>query len=610
MCFSKGYGYNRVTMKKLLLFLFGLCFFLFSQQANAASQFSTSANTTYTISDTGNTHVVASIVLQNTTQNYFATSYTLKVGFPTISNLAASDPNGSIVPIITKTKDGQDIQLHFNTVVYGNGSKLPFTISFDTPDVANRQGTIWEVNIPGLSDGSDFSTFQVSIVPPVDFGTPTYIKPMQSNNSLTFTKEQLGNAGISLAFGDTESYQYALSYHLANTNLFPMTTDIALPPTTNYQTVELDSLSPKPQNVKIDADGNWLATYLLTPGQKTTVRATGVINLSLTPKKEELSSSDRQQYLSAQPYWDVTDFAIQQQAKKLKTPEAIFNYVVNHLTYDYSRVTETQIRLGARKVLHDGTSAVCLEFTDLFVTLARAAGIPAREVDGFAYTKNETQRPLSLGKDILHAWPEYYDDSLGEWIMVDPTWENTTGGVDYFHTFDFDHVAFVIKGNKSDYPIPAGGYKLPGQENLKDVDIAFSDKVITDSPTITTAFHLPPTALSGFPISGDIMIQNTGYVLLPPQRATVYSRVLQPFSSQLTLPALPPFGHEDVQVSFKKVPFLTNTADTVTIAIDGKTIAQKITILAFSAKQLLIGGLIVAILGLIIFVVATKARRI
>jgi len=51
--------------------------------------------------------------------------------------------------------------------------------------------------------------------------------------------------------------------------------------------------------------------------------------------------------------------------------------------------------------------------------------------------------------------------------MVDPTWGNTTGGVDYFNTFDFDHLAFVVKGISSTYPVPAGGYKLTGDENKK-----------------------------------------------------------------------------------------------------------------------------------------------
>jgi hypothetical protein len=51
----------------------------------------------------------------------------------------------------------------------------------------------------------------------------------------------------------------------------------------------------------------------------------------------------------------------------------------------------------------------CNEHTQLYVALARAAGIPARSVAGLAYVR---------GKFYYHAWPEVY---LGDWVPVDPT---------------------------------------------------------------------------------------------------------------------------------------------------------------------------------------------
>lgn len=57
----------------------------------------------------------------------------------------------------------------------------------------------------------------------------------------------------------------------------------------------------------------------------------------------------------------------------------------------------------------------CTEHTLLFVTLARAAGIPAREVGGLLYDANG-------GRPIFgwHAWAEIHDRA--QWISVDPTW--------------------------------------------------------------------------------------------------------------------------------------------------------------------------------------------
>lgn len=601
----------KVKVLSVILFIYlGFLSFLIPFPVFAQDKFTTSAQTTYTVSDSGSTHVDAHIVIHNTTPNFYASSYTLELGFPTIMHVSAYDSGGSIVPQIEKDATGEKIHLDFNSVVYGANTSLPFTLSFDTPNVASKNGDVWEINVPGLSNANDFSSFDVVVVVPPDFGQPTYIKPQQNLASLSFTKEQLGKSGISIGFGSQQVYQFDLTYHLVNTNVFLITTDIALPPTTNYQTIQLNSITPKPTNVILDTDGNWLARYTLLPSQKMIVTAHGLVQVSLYPQKQSLSPKDRKLYVAQQQYWQVDDNRIQEEAKQLKTPEAIYQYVVSHLTYDYSRVTGTQQRLGALSVLQNGSSAVCLEFTDLFVALARAAGIPAREVDGFAYTQNTSQRPLSLEKDVLHAWPEYYDDEKGEWVMVDPTWGNTTGGVDYFHVLDFDHVAFAIKGVSSTYPIPAGGYKLPGQEDVKDIAVSFSDQSIESLPTMATTLHIGPTLLSGFSTAGSLSLQNTGNVLFPPQIATVGSHVLVPLHSQLLLPGIPPFGHTDVSFAFKKTPFLTNGHDTITITLGGKVVSQQVSLVAFTRQQLVIGGIIIGVLCLIIFIIAATTRRI
>ncbi|MHC4915631.1 MAG: transglutaminase-like domain-containing protein [Planctomycetota bacterium] len=61
-------------------------------------------------------------------------------------------------------------------------------------------------------------------------------------------------------------------------------------------------------------------------------------------------------------------------------------------------------------------SGDCGEHAALFVALCRAAGIPAREIAGLAYTDE-------LGEAVLggHAWAEIYAD--GRWIAVDPTFK-------------------------------------------------------------------------------------------------------------------------------------------------------------------------------------------
>jgi hypothetical protein len=80
---------------------------------------------------------------------------------------------------------------------------------------------------------------------------------------------------------------------------------------------------------------------------------------------------------------------------------------------------------NALQVLQSRTGD-CNEHTQLFVALARAAGLPARIAAGLAYVD---------GKFFYHAWPEVLFD---DWVAVDPT----------FGQFPADaaHLRFVIGG--------------------------------------------------------------------------------------------------------------------------------------------------------------------
>ena len=66
-------------------------------------------------------------------------------------------------------------------------------------------------------------------------------------------------------------------------------------------------------------------------------------------------------------------------------------------------------RAGAAETLAT-READCSEFSQLYVSMARSLGLPARIVSGLAYSGN------SFGG---HAWVEVW---VGEWVELDPTW--------------------------------------------------------------------------------------------------------------------------------------------------------------------------------------------
>lgn len=96
--------------------------------------------------------------------------------------------------------------------------------------------------------------------------------------------------------------------------------------------------------------------------------------------------------------------------------EAILDYVAAYI----ENVPESPYAYHTTSVFDvlDNRTGDCTEHSQLFVTLARAAGLPAREVSGFVYG-GDHDAP-SLGG---HAWVEVFVD--GRWIGMDPTWEET-----------------------------------------------------------------------------------------------------------------------------------------------------------------------------------------
>nr|MBI5456099.1 transglutaminase domain-containing protein [Candidatus Levybacteria bacterium] len=431
-----------------------------------------------------------------------------------------------------------------------------------------------------------------------------------SNNKIVFTKNDLGDSGISISFGNFQIYSFDLIYHLENKNLYPVSTEIALPPDTNYQKILIDNINPRPTNVSIDKDGNWLARYILSPNKSMDIKVLGKAKVYLNPKEEYLDPIMAKEYLKQNQYWDLENSKIKELAKDLKTPYAIYQYVYKTLGYDFSRVQSNSPRLGAANALKNPDSAVCLEFTDLFIAIARAVGIPAREINGYAYTSNSSQRPLSFVKDILHAWPEYYDYDKKTWIMIDPTWANTTGGVDYFNTLDFDHIAFVIKGLSSTYPVPAGGYKLSTDENKKDVGVSIDSAFKEKTANITSEILFPDLILSGLSINGSIKALNIGNSLVNKQEIKVSTSFLSPKSQSVFIKDIPPYGFQIISLNFDKTPILTNAKDTIKITAGNSNVLKHIKILPFYAHKIFIlGGLAIASFSVIILLIAYIYRR-
>lgn len=561
----------------LSLFLCTLYFVLCTNSASAEAEFSVDANVTYKVQANGQTSVTHDITLENNFSSLYATTYTLSLENIDTQNIRATTASGQSLTVdAQKNGDKTDIKITFTDPVVGKGAKRHFSIYYENSNFAVRTGEVWEISIPRLNDQKSFRSYQINLIVPTNLGLEAYISPKpesaEKNDSeykYIFSKESIAQTGITAGFGQFQVFSFDLSYHLENPLARNSETSIAVPPDTAYQKVYLQKIEPKPDNIQIDSDGNWLAIYKLTPRQRVDVSVSGAVQIfagfRTFPKPTESVLSDN---LKETEYWQSNDPKIKALAQELKTPKAIYNYVSTTLKYDFSRVQPNVQRMGALNALQNPSQAICMEFTDLFIAIARAAGIPAREINGYAYTENPQLQPLSLVADVLHSWPEYYDKDKGAWIPIDPTWGSTTGGVDFFDKLDLRHFTFVIHGKDSTKPYAPGSYKL-GPNPQKDIFVSFgklpenrvSTPVLTATPKRTIPF---------LNYLYSVKVDNPGPAALYAVYPSIYfDDVLK---NRNFIEILPPYSSYNLSVD---VPFSLlgkDTPDVVKVVVEGSSI--------------------------------------
>lgn len=601
------------SFKLFLGCLLSLFILLFSfNKVSAENEFITNSKVQYKVLDTGRTVVTHDITLENVYSTIYATTYTLALENIEAQNISVTNENGKHIQVDT-SQEGEKttIKLTFADAVVGKGEKRHFFISYENNNFAVRTGEVWEISIPRLAQDNSFKNYSVELLIPQSFGLEAYISPkpalteMESQfKKYTFNKDDLLKTGITAGFGQFQVFTFTLSYHLENPLAVNAETQIALPPDNSFQKMYYTKISPQPKDVVIDSDGNWLATFKLTPRQRVDINVSGSVQIFASYRKfPKPSDAVLSANLRQSEYWQVDDPQIKALAGELKTAEAIYTYVANTLKYDLNRVTPNVQRFGAKKALENPTMAICMEFTDLFIAIARAAGIPAREVNGYAYTENPELQPLGLVADVLHSWPEYYDKEKGAWIPVDPTWGSTTGGEDFFNKLDLRHFAFVIHGDSPIKPYAPGSYKL-GPNPQKDVFVSFG-KLPESRISIPRLSIVTNKTLPFMDSHYTVTINNPGPSALYSLYPTIYFDGKE--TSRDFIEVLTPFSNKTVDV---KVPFSLlgkNTPNEVKVAVEGSEIK-----ISTNKSQVIINSLlsILLICAAVLIAVLVKLRKI
>ncbi len=494
------------------LFAFSCIGLIVPTPAIADTNFTVDLVTNYRVDENALSSVEHQFTITNKTPAYFINRYGLKLSSKGIKNVTVLFNNKPITAEVVHDGLVTSIGIEFPEKIVGEGKQLHFTVKYQNPDNAQLSGQILEVTIPKLANATEYNNYSINLYTPVRFGQPVRSAPTPSSittegQMIVSHFKKIKDAGISAIFGSSQIYQLNLQYQLDNPGSQPVLSQITLPPDTQLQRLNYQKIDPSPLEIKTDADGNWIATYRLEPNTDFRVLVSALAQVRLDRNTSIPESNPNYNHFSNQDYWEIENSEIKTLAETTSDPESIYKTVVETLEYTTAPLTQNLKRLGALGAMQEPLNATCQEYTDLFIALARANGIPSRRATGYSQTQDSQLRPVGVVGDILHSWPEYFDQDQKIWIPIDPTWGDTTGGVDYFNQFDLNHVVFAYQGSSSTLPYPAGSYR-PGSKPEKLVEVTFADSFPQSNPDL--AITIEPKKIWTFALPGmyELVIKN------------------------------------------------------------------------------------------------------
>ncbi len=542
------------------------------------------------------------VTLTNLRSDVYINEYTIR--FPKnveFKNLRVADSTGKIPYVVADKKTTREITFKFPEPDSGRQSQNILRLQYSLDDMHIKNGAVHEMILPLLLSANN-NVINATLHLPENFDTKLSLsKPAPSAVEFrTVRWENVKEKTLYALFGQSQKYDLHLSYSLANTGISEKIDSIALPPDTLYQKTTIQSLDPMPVRAYTDFDGNFIAEYAVPSRSTLDIQYKGQAEVFIQPQSS-MRDVIRRAYLRQKDYiltqeklWDISEDLSKPTIAALTTPESIYRFVTDTLVYAPHKIAQNPARLGAHQSLQNPEAALCTEFTDLFIGIAREKGIPAREIQGYGYSDTVDLRPQSLTKDVLHAWPEFYDAQQEVWYPLDPTWENTSG-IDYFHSFDLNHIVFAIHGNDALLPLAAGFYKTSARQDIK---VSLSNKVAVTRSNITITHSIASNLTAGKSYTSNITVTNLGNAFIHNGVIVPESKSIQFQQTSIPIIFLAPYESREIPVSFT-VNENYSPDDTIEFRYDGKVLgSQSVRVKPQSSEDAyLIAG---SILGIIL----------
>jgi transglutaminase-like putative cysteine protease len=449
---------------------------------------------------------------------------------------------------VTKN-DGIEIRVPLTLRVdYRNSYKI--IIEYKTHELVNANGNIVNLYVPGLSENTEFEDtdnglttdyiYKATVTTDGTLPSPSYLQPSTITRSerqgdTVYSIPQADRVGHTswLQLGSNQYYYFKISQKTPKTdNLIPTELSklspllssnvykLALPREfdENQQKVYFKNISPAPQAIERDQEGNLIATFSVPANKESEIVIEGYISLFKSPVEDgnipesmtlsEYSEAidkeaELEKYLSDDRFWETDSETVNSTAAELLEGETDllsvirkdYNHIVDRFSYDPEKIEEGNPRLGAHAALN-GSDTICMEYADSLIAILRAQGIAARAAIGYGNDPTGAENRISndepLEQTIGHQWVQVWIPGYG-WLSVDPTWgesDRTYIGTDLDHILwytvgDNDQAVaetvvyssnFVDSGNLEDHQVYIQALNSESEEEITSYDT--SEKIL------------------------------------------------------------------------------------------------------------------------------------
>ncbi|MEX0748812.1 MAG: transglutaminase-like domain-containing protein [Candidatus Saccharimonadales bacterium] len=406
----------------------------------ASEDFDFSINHQFEVSDS-TVGVRHDIEVNNKSQTGLETvEFALPVGVA--SDITVRYGDGANIPFssVLKSSSSGGVEFEHTSLVLdfprtndGLNKSWNFTVAYSTSEGRHINGESRVLLWPFL-DGRLQAEWSATVDVPQEWPLLNYqpeldITTVGSDTQFRFNGSDYPGDVLGLSFGADMLHTLSYSQRLSNRSLLPRVMSVILPLDLHSQSVQLEDLSPRPNRMRVDGDGNVIAYYRLWPFQSKTVSYSAQVSSRQlrydTTKAGDITTTpdDLRDYTLGGKYWSTQGTAGEQATQLIDTETNAWNNILRIVTYVQDEVRynpELTARLSADKVLEAGEGNA-ENLADTLLTMLRSQGIAARLIYGPVLPSTGLSDEAKF-----HTWVEAYVPEAG-WVHLDPIWARLFG---------------------------------------------------------------------------------------------------------------------------------------------------------------------------------------